>query len=55
MGCQATTPRQLAIAGGVPLMSAINHADEKSRCDCNTFRIHHSHDPGSSNGKLRRL
>jgi hypothetical protein len=29
---------------GVPLTSAINHADEKSRRDCNTFRIHYPRD-----------
>jgi hypothetical protein len=59
MGCQATTTRQLAIAGGVTLMSAINHADEKSRCDCTTFEIYHpratNQDPRSLHGKLRRL
>ena len=26
-------------------MSAINHADEKSRCNCNTFGIHYPRDP----------
>ena len=39
----AKRPRrhQLAIAGRRRPTSAIYHADEESRCDCNTFQIHY--------------